>query len=140
MLLILLIKLCGLKKILIFRYIVVLVFAPVNEFRRDEFPQWIILLARNTQSPWCEHQRSIQTHSFRVLLLTGRHENRPDSPKASQFLMRLGDFKQGSDSALPPQRWEAMHKIWDELIFFYLPLSSVGTSRHIHCSIFTSLT
>lgn len=64
MLLILLIKLCGLKKILIFRYIVVLVFAPVNEFRRDEFPQWINLLARNTQSPRCEHQRSIQTRSF----------------------------------------------------------------------------
>lgn len=54
--------------------------------------------------------------------VTQRRTETSSTPSANKSLMRLEDFKQGSDSALLPQRW--MYYRRDELSVLYMPPSS----------------
>lgn len=89
----------------------------VNEFKRIGITPALRRSAGGKFAiPWCEHQRRVSTSSLRVLL---KDVQRPRPPSVNQFLMRPGDFKQGSDSALLPQRW--MYYRGDERSVLYLP-------------------
>lgn len=94
----------------------------------DSHPHYTVLLGINSQSPDANIKEASQ-HPPRECDSKTRRDLVPVPPplSANQFLMRLADFKQGSDSALLPQRW--MYYRRDELSVLYLPPSS---TRRFH--------